>query len=64
MKRTAAVLKETGFDDDPDILSDPDEGGAQLGAAKKLPKGRYVLQAKVSVAGKDVEFGGVTFRVR
>jgi hypothetical protein len=64
MKTAAAVFKQTGFDDDPDILSDPDPGGAQLGAAEKLPKGRYVLQAKVSIAGDEIEFGGVTFSVK
>jgi hypothetical protein len=64
MKTADEVFKQTGFDDDPDILSDPDPDGAQVGAAEKLPKGKYVFQAKISIKGKEIEFGGVTFSVK
>jgi hypothetical protein len=64
MKTADEVFKQTGFDDDPEILSDPDPDGAQLGAAEKLSKGRYVLQVKVAIKGKEIEFGGVTFSVK
>ena len=56
MKPQAAVLKQTGFDKDPEVLAE--HGGAQLGAAERLPRGRYVLQAKIRVAARDVELGG------
>ena len=64
MEPADAVFRQTGFDDDPDVLADTDPGGAQLGAAQKLPRGRYVFQAKVRAKGRDVELGGVTFSVR
>ena len=65
MKSAEAVFKQTGFDDDPDTLSDPDdELVIQLAAAEKLPKGRYVVQVKIQFARKDVELGGVTFSVK
>ena len=45
-----AVLEQTGFGDDPDILAEP--VGPQLGAAEKLKRGRYVLQAKCRIVRK------------
>jgi hypothetical protein len=56
-------LEQTGFSDDPDILAEPDDG-APLGAAEKLPKGRYLLQVRLRVAGKYAEFGDVPFTVK
>lgn len=64
MKTSDEVLEQTGFADDPEVLSDDDDGGPQLGAAEKLPKGRYVFQVKVVASKKEIEFPGVTFRVK
>jgi hypothetical protein len=63
MKPGWDVLKQTGFDNDPDVLVESDEG-APIGAAEKLPRGRYLLQARLRVAGKYVELGDVPFTVK
>src|SRR5262245_35778558 len=38
MEPADCVLSRTGFAADPDLLADPDAGGAQLGAAQKLSR--------------------------
>jgi hypothetical protein len=63
MTRGWDVMKQTGLDKDPDILADCDKG-APIGAAEKLPKGRYLLQARLRVARKYVELGDVRFTVK
>jgi hypothetical protein len=61
MKSAYAILKERGFADDPAVLCErPDDN--QLGAAEKLPKGEYILQAKIRIGRKVIEVAGITFR--
>jgi hypothetical protein len=63
MQRGDEVMRQTGFDEDPDIRSEPDDG-APVGAAEKLPKGRYLLQVRLRAGGKFVELGDVPFTVK
>ena len=63
MKSVAAVFEDTGFANDPAVLAEPPADN-QLGAAEKLPRGVYVLQAKVRIGRKNVDVPGVTFRVK
>jgi len=65
MKPAKAVDKQTDPDDDLD--EDPEETArhnmGKVGAARKLSKGRYVLQCKVAAATGEVELPSVAFEV-
>ena len=59
MKSVEDVCKQTGFEND-----DGGDTEARIGAAEKLPMGRFVVQLKVRVAGKEAEFPGIIFKVK
>ena len=67
MKPASAVDKQTGVEDDD---SDKDaeetmrENAGKVGAARKLPKGRYVFESKIHVGDKEVELIGIEFEAR
>jgi len=66
MKSVAAVDKQTGVEDDD---SDKDaeetlrENKGKVGAVRKLPKGRYVLESKIRVGDQEVELVSIEFEV-
>ena len=53
------VLRESGFDKDPDILSDLDDNAIQLGAVQKLPRGHYILQAELRFGRKELRWSDI-----
>ena|SRR2546430_687171 len=66
MKPAGAVDKQTGVEEDE---SDKDaeqtmrDNEGKVGAARKLAKGRYVLQAKIRVGDGEVELASIEFEV-
>lgn len=67
VKAVAEVIKRTGveeeFDDDKDYEEARREREAKVGAAEKLPAGRYVAQAKIRIGEEEVELEGIEFQV-
>ena len=64
MKPAAAVDKQTDVEEDEEDPEETErENKGKLGAAKKLPAGRYVLQSKIRVGDEDVELTAIEFSV-
>lgn len=66
MDSAAAVHKQTGVEEDESDKDAEDsirENAGKIGAARKLPKGRYVWETKIRVGNKEVKLIGIEFEV-
>jgi len=64
LKAAGVVDKQTGEDaDDEDPEETERENEGKIGAAKKLPPGRYVLQSKIRMDDQDLELSSIEFKV-
>ena len=63
MKAAEAVDKQTGVEEDEDPEETERENEGKIGAAEKLPPGRYVLQCKIGMDAQDLELSSIEFKV-
>ena len=66
MKSAAAVDKQTGVgedDSDKDAEETIRENKGKVGAARKLPSGRYVWESRIRAGDKEVELISIEFDV-
>ncbi|MEY2428136.1 MAG: hypothetical protein QOJ40_1021 [Verrucomicrobiota bacterium] len=66
MKSARAAYTQMGVgddDSDKDAQETLRENAGRIGAAGKLPEGRYVLQSKVRLGDEDVELTSIEFEV-
>jgi hypothetical protein len=59
------VLKQTAVDDDDEDPAEAQrERGGKVGAAEKLPAGKYLLQVKIARGEDEYELAGIEFKVK